>query len=155
LSGVLNSLTRFVAAAFAPALLNVALIGALLLSRDAPDVQVVRNMALAVLAGGIVQFALCWVAVRRAGIRLRFGRPRMTPAVKEFIILILPATIAAGAYQISQLFYAFFSTQLGEGALTMLSYADRLNQLPCRSSARLSASPSCQPSARPLLATTR
>jgi putative peptidoglycan lipid II flippase len=130
LSGVLNSLTRFVAAAFAPALLNVALIGALLLSRDAPDVQVVRNMALAVLAGGIVQFALCWVAVRRAGIRLRFGRPRMTPAVKEFVILILPATIAAGAYQISQLFYAFFSTQLGEGALTMLSYADRLNQLP-------------------------
>lgn len=130
LSGVLNSLTRFVAAAFAPALLNVALIVALLVSRDAPDVQTVRNMAYAVLAGGIVQFALCWAAVRRAGIRLHFGRPRLTPAVKEFVILILPATVAAGAYQISQLFYAFFSTQLGEGALTMLSYADRLNQLP-------------------------
>jgi putative peptidoglycan lipid II flippase len=54
----------------------------------------------------------------------------MTPAVKELVILILPATIAAGAYQISQLFYAFFSARLGEGALTMLSYADRLNQLP-------------------------
>jgi putative peptidoglycan lipid II flippase len=130
LSGVLNSLTRFVAAAFAPALLNVTLIVALLLSRDAPDVTTVRNMAYAVLAGGIVQFLLCWVAVRRAGISLSFRRPRMTPAVKELVILILPATIAAGAYQISQLFYAFFSTQLGEGALTMLSYADRLNQLP-------------------------
>jgi putative peptidoglycan lipid II flippase len=130
LSGVLNSLTRFVAAAFAPALLNVTLIVALLLSRDAPDVTTVRNMAYAVLAGGIVQFLLCWVAVRRAGISLSLRRPRMTPAVKELVILILPATIAAGAYQISQLFYAFFSTQLGEGALTMLSYADRLNQLP-------------------------
>ncbi len=130
LSGVLNSLTRFVAAAFAPALLNVALIVALLASRDAPDVQTVRNMAYAVLVGGIVQFALCWVAVRRAGIRLSLRPPRVTPAVEEFVILILPATIAAGAYQISQLFYAFFSTQLGEGALTMLSYADRLNQLP-------------------------
>jgi putative peptidoglycan lipid II flippase len=31
---------------------------------------------------------------------------------------------------VSQLFYAFFSAGLGEGALTKLSYADRLNQLP-------------------------
>jgi putative peptidoglycan lipid II flippase len=54
----------------------------------------------------------------------------MTPAVKELVILILPATVAAGVYQISQLFYAYFSSGLGEGALTMLSYADRLNQLP-------------------------
>jgi putative peptidoglycan lipid II flippase len=129
LSGILNSLTRFAVAAFAPALLNVALIAGLLLAP--PDkVETVRYMAIAVLAGGIFQFLLCWVAVRRAGVRLRFGRPRMTPAVRELVVLILPATIAAGVYQISQLFYAYFSTQLGEGALTNLSYADRLNQLP-------------------------
>ena len=129
LSGVLNSLTRFAIAAFAPALLNVALIVALLVSP--PDkVETVRYMAIAVLVGGIFQFLLCWVAVRRAGVRLRFGRPRMTPAVRELVTLILPATVAAGVYQISQLFYAYFSTRLGEGALTNLSYADRLNQLP-------------------------
>lgn len=129
LSGVLNSLTKFAVAAFAPALLNVALIIALLISP--PDkIEIVRTMAIAVLVGGIFQFLLCWIAVRRAGVRLRFGRPRMTPAVRELIVLILPATIAAGVYQISQLFYAYFSTQLGEGALTNLSYADRLNQLP-------------------------
>ncbi|MEP7315986.1 MAG: murein biosynthesis integral membrane protein MurJ [Sphingomicrobium sp.] len=129
LSGVLNSLTRFAVAAFAPALLNVALIVALLLAP--PDkVETVRYMAIAVLAGGIFQFLLCWVAVRRAGVHLRFGRPRLTPAVRELVVLILPATVAAGVYQISQLFYAYFSTRLGEGALTNLSYADRLNQLP-------------------------
>ena len=129
LSGVLNSLTRFAVAAFAPALLNVTLIVSLLIAP--PDkVEVVRYMALAVLAGGVLQFALCWVAVRRAGVKLHFGRPRMTPAVRELVILILPATLAAGVYQISQLFYAYFSAQLGEGALTKLSYADRLNQLP-------------------------
>ncbi|WP_300974059.1 murein biosynthesis integral membrane protein MurJ [Sphingomonas sp. LHG3406-1] len=130
LSGILNSLTRFVAAAFAPALLNLVLIAALLLAPRGNDLATVRYMAIAVLIGGIVQFALCWVAVRRAGVHLSFRRPRMTPAVKELVILILPATVAAGAYQISQLFYAFFSARLGEGALTMLSYADRLNQLP-------------------------
>jgi putative peptidoglycan lipid II flippase len=129
LSGVLNSLTRFAVAAFAPALLNVALIVGLLIA-PSNDLGVVRYMAWAVLVGGIIQFALCWVAVRRAGIRLHFGRPRLTPAVRELVILILPATIAAGVYQISQLFYAYFSARLGEGALTMLSYADRLNQLP-------------------------
>jgi putative peptidoglycan lipid II flippase len=129
LSGVLNSLTRFAVAAFAPALLNIALIAALLVA-PRNDIEVVRYMAIAVLLGGIAQFALCWVAVQRAGVKLHFGRPRMTPAVKELIILILPATAAAGVYQISQLFYGYFSTLLGEGALTMLSYADRLNQLP-------------------------
>ena len=129
LSGILNSLTKFAIAAFAPALLNMALIGALLLAP--PDkVEIVRFMAIAVLVGGVFQFLLCWIAVRRAGVRLHFGRPRMTPAVRELVVLILPATVAAGVYQISQLFYAYFSTKLGEGALTNLSYADRLNQLP-------------------------
>ena len=129
LSGVLNSLTRFAIAAFAPALLNLGLIAALLVSPP-DDVETVRYMAFAVLVSGIAQFALCWVAVRRAGVKLHFGRPRVTPAVKELIVLILPATAAAGVYQISQLFYGYFSTLLGEGALTKLSYADRLNQLP-------------------------
>jgi len=129
LSGVLNSLTRFAVAAFAPALLNIALIIALLVAP--PDtIETVRYMAIAVLLGGIAQFLLCWVAVRQAGVRLHFGRPKLTPAVRELVVLILPATAAAGVYQISQLFYAYFSARLGEGALTKLSYADRLNQLP-------------------------
>jgi putative peptidoglycan lipid II flippase len=129
LSGVLNSLMRFAVAAFAPALLNIALIVALLVA-PTDKIEVVRYMAIAVLVGGVLQFGLCWAAVRKAGVKLHFGRPRMTPAVRELIVLILPATLAAGVYQISQLFYAYFSAGLGEGALTKLSYADRLNQLP-------------------------
>jgi putative peptidoglycan lipid II flippase len=134
LSGVLNSLTRFAIAAFAPALLNIVLIVAILAGPggETPDelATTVRYMAIAVFLGGIAQFAMCWAAVRRAGIRLHFGRPRLTPAVRELVILILPATVAAGVYQISQLFYTFFASRLGEGALTNLFYADRLNQLP-------------------------
>ena len=129
LSGVLNSLTRFAVAAFAPALLNVALIIALLVAPPG-KIETVRFMAIAVLLGGVAQFLLCWFAVRRAGVHLRLRRPRLTPAVRELVVLILPATVAAGVYQISQLFYAYFSSRLGEGALTNLSYADRLNQLP-------------------------
>ena len=134
LSGVLNSLTRFAVAAFAPALLNLVLIVALLVSPSGATPEelatTVRYMAIAVLAGGVLQFALCWMAVRNSGVHLHFGRPRLTPAVRELVILILPATVAAGVYQISQLFYTFFASRLGEGALTNLGYADRLNQLP-------------------------
>ncbi|HZF94115.1 MAG TPA: murein biosynthesis integral membrane protein MurJ [Allosphingosinicella sp.] len=134
LSGILNSLTRFAIAAFVPALLNITLIIAILVGpggdTDAELATTVRYMAIAVFVGGIAQFAMCWVTVRRAGIHLHFGRPRLTPAVKELVILILPATVAAGVYQISQLFYTFFASRLGEGALTNLFYADRLNQLP-------------------------
>ena len=131
LSGVLNSLMRFAVAAFAPALLNLALIVALLVPSGGDDTLTVKYMAIAVIVGGIFQFALCWRSARTAGVRLHlFQRPRMTPAVKELVILVLPATFAAGVYQISQFFYGFFASRLGEGAMAYLNYADRLNQLP-------------------------
>lgn len=129
LAGILNSLTRFAVAAFAPALLNITMIIALLVT-PADEIVKVRAMSIAVLIGGVLQFALCWFAVRQAGVRLRFGVPRITPAVRELVVLVLPATAAAGVYQISQIFYLYFSTMLGEGALTNLNFADRLNQLP-------------------------
>jgi putative peptidoglycan lipid II flippase len=128
-SGILNSLSRFVAAAFAPALLNIALLGALLL---VPQGGWATALALSwsVLVGGVLQLALCVFAARRAGVRLKLLPPRMTPRVKELLILILPATIGAGGYYISQLFYAYFATRLPEGSFVYLSQADRLNQLP-------------------------
>jgi putative peptidoglycan lipid II flippase len=130
LSGVLNSLMRFAMAAFAPALLNVALIVGILIQPDGSSATV-QYMSAAVLVGGVFQFAICWWSARRAGVHLRFfQRPRMTPAVKELVILVLPATFAAGVYQISQFFYGFFASRLGEGAMAYLNYADRLNQLP-------------------------
>ena len=128
-SGVLNSLTRFAAAAFAPALLNLALIVALLVVPTGGPATA-RAMAIAVIAGGVFQLALCWAATRRAGIKLRLKPPKMTPRVKELLILILPATLGGGLYYISQLFYAYFATSLPEGSLVYLGFADRLNQLP-------------------------
>ena len=128
-SGVLNSLTRFTAAAFAPALLNIALIGALLLVPQGGPATA-EAMAIGVIAGGILQLALCWGSVHRAGLRMRLRPPKMTPRVKELLILILPATLGGGIYYISQFFYAYFATSLPEGSLVYLGFADRLNQLP-------------------------
>ena len=130
LSGVLNSLMRFAVAAFAPALLNIALIVALLVAPPATRSRSCATWRLPCWSAASSSSPCAGSAVRQAGVKLHFGRPRMTPAVRELVVLILPATAAAGVYQISQLFYAYFSAGLGEGALTKLSYADRLNQLP-------------------------
>lgn len=127
-SGVVNSLNRFVAAAFAPALLNFALVGALLIVPEG-GMATARAMAWAVLIGGAMQIALLWWSMIRAGIKLRLRPPRLTPAVRELVVLILPATLAGGIYYISQFFYARFATGI-DGALVYLGQADRLNQLP-------------------------
>jgi putative peptidoglycan lipid II flippase len=128
-SGVLNSLTRFTAAAFAPSLLNIALIGALLVRSDGGP-GTARAMAIGVIVGGVLQLALCWGSVRRAGLKMRLRPPKMTPRVKELLILILPATLGSGIYYISQFVYIYFATSLPEGSLVYLGFADRLNQLP-------------------------
>ena len=127
-SGVVNSLNRFTAAAFAPALLNMALVGALLVMPEGGMVTA-RAMAISVLIGGFLQLALLWNSMARAGVRLSLRRPKMTPAVTELLILILPATLAGGIYYLSQFFYAYFATRI-PGALVFLNQADRLNQLP-------------------------
>ncbi len=127
-SGVVNSLNRFAAAAFAPALLNMALVAALLVANDG-GYATSRAMAWAVIVGGVLQIALLWWSMNKAGIRLRLRIPRMTPAVRELVLLILPATLAGGIYYISQFFYARFATGI-DGALVYLGQADRLNQLP-------------------------
>lgn len=127
-SGVVNSLNKFAAAAFAPSLLNFALVGALLLFPQGGMVTA-KAMAWAVVAGGVVQIILLWVSMAKAGVKLRLRRPRLTPAVRELVVLILPATLAGGIYYISQSFYARFATGI-DGALVYLGQADRLNQLP-------------------------
>src|SRR5690606_10165034 len=90
-SGVLNSLTKFAAAAFAPALLNVAMLGALILV-PAGGVKTAYALAIGVTVGGVLQLALLWNGARRAGISLRLRRPRITPGVRQFFVVVIPAT---------------------------------------------------------------
>lgn len=128
-SGVLNSMHRFAAAAFAPALLNLAMLVALLFVREG-GAATAQALALAVVAGGVIQLALVWWSARKAGISLRLRRPRMTPGVRQFFRVVIPATFAAGVYQISILIDTQFVSYLAAGSMAHLNYADRLNQLP-------------------------
>ena len=99
---------------------------------DSPEVrqQTGRLLAVAVTVSGLLQMLwLGWWA-HRHGFRIRLHRPRLTPGVRELGVLILPAVLGAGVYQISRFIDLFFLSTLPDGAYTFLAMGDRLNQLP-------------------------
>lgn len=131
MSGMLNSLRRYFAAAVAPVFLNIILIGVLAFAwyRGADALVVGNLLAWGVLAAGIVQLAIVWLAVRHAGASVGFRRPRFTPNVRRLLWLALPAAITGGITQINQL----IGTAIASGqnaAVSSLAYADRIYQLP-------------------------
>lgn len=135
LAGVLNSLSRFAAAAAAPILLNICLITALIMGANLGDSEAARQqtgmmLAIAVSISGLLQLLWLWFWMIRAGFSIRARRPAITPGVKELGVLILPAVFGAGVYQISRFIDLFFLSMLPDKSITFLAMADRLNQLP-------------------------
>ena len=128
LSGILNSHEKFAAAAAAPVLLNLILIGILWFGDAAPETMVLW-LSIGITVSGVVQTAWLWLACRRTGIRLGFRIPKLTPGVRRLIVLGVPGALAAGVTQINIMITGSIAT-LQEGARSWLYYADRLYQLP-------------------------
>ncbi|MEZ5782951.1 MAG: murein biosynthesis integral membrane protein MurJ [Rhizobiaceae bacterium] len=131
MSGMLNSLRKYFAAAVAPVFLNVILIGVLAYAwYEGHDGRRIGNaLAWGVLAAGLVQLGIVWLAVRRAGVRIRLRMPHFTPNVRRLLWLAFPAAITGGITQINQL----IGTAIASGkasAVSSLGYADRIYQLP-------------------------
>jgi len=128
-SGVLNSLHRFAAAAFAPVLLNLTFIAALLLfgGRAATPGHA---LAWAVAVAGVIQFVWLAYHCRRQGFLLGFGFPRLAANVRLLGKRILPVVFGASLYQINLLIGTILATLVSDGAVSYLYYADRVTQLP-------------------------
>ncbi|MEO0682111.1 MAG: murein biosynthesis integral membrane protein MurJ, partial [Pseudomonadota bacterium] len=142
LSGVLNALGRFAAAAAAPVLLNLILIGALGLAWAGLPAETTLVGAPAavgdragawlvwgVAAAGVAQVALVWRAAARAGMPLRLRAPRWTPELSRLAAIAFPAALSAGVMQIN-LVVGRQVASFFDGAVAWLYYADRLYQLP-------------------------
>ena len=125
----LNANRRFAVAAFAPGLLNVALIaaafGAVLVAPDDP----VRALAYGALLGGLLQVAAQWPALRRLGYA---GRPvlALDPDVREVLRRIAPLTFGIGIYYVDLVLSRRFLSELGTGAQSYFSWAMRLCDFP-------------------------
>ncbi len=128
LSGVLNSLGRFAAAAAAPVLLNVIFIAAMVLA-GTQGLDMGLTLSWTVPIAGIAQVVLVWIAAARAGYVLLPRRPRMTPELKRLFIIAAPAALAGGVTQVNIVVGRQVASSF-EGAVAWLYYADRLYQLP-------------------------
>src|SRR3546814_864504 len=101
LSGILNSMSKFAAAAAAPILLNIAMMTGILLVHDS-QIASARALAASVTVAGILQFLWMLWAVKRAGLTLRLRLPRLTGEVRGLGRIILRATFGRGVYQRSE-----------------------------------------------------
>ncbi|MCV0394962.1 MAG: murein biosynthesis integral membrane protein MurJ [Rhizobiaceae bacterium] len=131
LSGILNSMRRYFLAALVPVLLNIILIAVLVAALTAGSDQSTVGywLAVGVLVSGFAQLGLLAWATMREGFAMRARRPRLTPAVKRLLVLMGPALLTGGVVQINLLVGQIIASAQ-DGAIALLNYADRINQLP-------------------------
>jgi putative peptidoglycan lipid II flippase len=129
LSGVLNGLDRYAAAAAAPLIYNVvSIVFMLTLPGIVPTVG--HAAAWGVSVSGVVQIVLLYWAVSRAGMRLHVPRPHMTPQMRLLFRRMAPGLLGSGVIQLNLAVDAFIAGLLPAGTVSVLYYADRVNQLP-------------------------
>lgn len=128
-SGVLNAMGRFAAAAAAPVLFNVfSIVFMLAFSRYAPNPG--YALAWGVTVSGVAQLILLVVAMRRAGMRITVPRPKLTPRMRSLFRRMAPGLVGAGVTQLNVSIDIIIGTLLPAGSVSVLYYADRVNQLP-------------------------
>ncbi len=128
----LNAKRRFAVAAFAPGLLNVALLAAAL---GLPGVLIasgrdpVLALAIGALVGGVLQVVAQWPALRAIGYA---GAPRLAldPDVRKVFRRIGPLALGMGVYYVDLVLSRRFLSGLGPGAQSYFSWAMRLCDFP-------------------------
>jgi putative peptidoglycan lipid II flippase len=128
LSGVLNAHNRFAAAAGAPVLLNLAIMAALGVAFLFPSAAHAAAWGIAV--SGALQLALLGYDAWRNGLLPRFEKPVISPAMQRFFKALGPAVIGSAGVQIAIFADTIIASLLPTGAVSAISYADRLYQLP-------------------------
>lgn len=127
--GILNSRDHFLAPSLAPAVLNVALIGAALIGYFF-GLNVAYSMAYGVVIGGIFQWLLQQPYLRTIGFSWRGPWSLTDKGVMRMGLLMLPTVFGAAVYQINILLSTLLASFLPVGSVSYLYYADRLVQFP-------------------------
>lgn len=131
--GALNAMKRFAAPAYAPALLNVALIAAAL--GLAPVVEArgfpaVMALAVGALIGGLLQVIAQLPSLRAVGLLVRPRIDFRDPYVRKSFRLMVPLLAALGVYQLNILLSRLFASFLPTGSVSYLYYGQRLAEIP-------------------------
>lgn len=125
---VLNALKNFTVSAFAPCLLNIAIIICALLFGEGA-----KGLAAGVLLGGILQLAVQIPVLYKKGFRPKFALCFKHPGVVQIKRLMLPRLASSGIYQLNNFVDSIFGSLaviVGEGGVAVLYFAYRLIQFP-------------------------
>ncbi|MCE1161246.1 MAG: murein biosynthesis integral membrane protein MurJ, partial [Burkholderiales bacterium] len=119
--------------AFTPVLLNIAVICAAIFL--APHFNPpIYALTIGVIVGGLLQLGWQIPALMKIGMLPRISFHLMTalrdPQVRKILKLMLPATLAVSVAQISLIINTNWAASLGNGAVSWISYADRLMEFP-------------------------
>jgi putative peptidoglycan lipid II flippase len=125
--GILNSVGKFAAFAFVPVLLNiVVIIGTLFMQQQ---IQPSIAISISVVLAGVLQVMFMYYCLKRANLLFPLLFNYEDKAVKKFLINMGPATISSGVQQLN-LFISQSIASFIPGAVSILSYADRIYQFP-------------------------
>ncbi len=130
LGGILNSVNRFGALAATPILFNISLILGLLVGREMGSATAGYILSWAVCLSGLVQFLWMCLWCRKAKTLPKIVRPKVTLDIRTLGRRLGPAIFSHGVMQISLLVGSILASTLPMGAVSVLYYADRVNQLP-------------------------
>jgi putative peptidoglycan lipid II flippase len=131
LSGIMNSFRKYFLAALAPVLLNVTMIAVLWVAmrRGLSQDEVGVWLAWGVTVSGLLQLGVLIYAVLKEKFLPGFRAPKLTPEVKRLLVLMGPALLTGGVVQINLMIGRIIASGQ-DGAIALLNYADRINQLP-------------------------
>lgn len=128
-TGILNAQRHFVAPAFSPVLLNLAIIGCAVgvsgwLTRP------IFSLAYGVALGGVCQVGWQIPTLRRLGISLLPRWQPRHPAIQQIGGLLFPVIFGAAVYQLSLLVNTVLASLLQVGSVSALWYASRVFEFP-------------------------
>ena len=131
-AAVLNTWKHFAVPAFTPVLLNVSFIVCILALTPFLD-EPVWALATAVIGGGFLQLGTQLAALKRLGVFPKISSPAEAvrdAKVRQTLKLMLPAVVGVSVAPLSILINTNIASRLSNGAVTWLSYADRLMEFP-------------------------
>jgi putative peptidoglycan lipid II flippase len=127
--GALNAHGRFFVAALGPALLNVAMIVAVLVLGRRVEPPILA-LAIGVVAGGAVQLAALAPSLRRCGLLVVPSWDLGHPALVRVARLLLPAVFGLASVQVTVFVNTLLASFLPTGSISFLYYADRVMEFP-------------------------
>jgi putative peptidoglycan lipid II flippase len=139
-AGILNTWRRFAVSAATPVLLNVASIASawwLSPVLAARGIEPIYSLAIGVMIGGVLQLGVQIPALLRIGGMPHIGmgpaaikRAWRHPGVHRVLKQMAPAVLGVSVAQLSLLINTQIASSVGVGAVSWLTYADRLMEFP-------------------------